>query len=486
MRQPFDLPDSLPERAKELHDLVPFDLWHPRAVEFLSILPKGHSIGIACSGGADSTFCLLLIYASFPDFRSKMIITHFNHKLRDQESEDDETFLRKLSESINVPLLVEYPKQKALKTDENSLRELRLNYWQGLAEQKGLSLIVQGHHADDVAEAFLMRLIRGVSVDGLNSPRPVNELRSNIFIRPFINLSRNFIKECLTKCAIPWREDTSNQETKYLRNKMRNLVIPSWKESSDKDLLQGISQSRELLELDSEALRFHASEALENCLVEKTLNLVKLLSYPTATQRRVIIKWIEEHSVNESTISNLASKSAQIIEFIKKDDSQSMELSQRYAAKKEGNFLVIKAIVTPVSVPCSVIPVGGQIYLPNRKIISVEKLLFTPTLAKKIAEKDIDQEKEVFLTDFTNQSKIYIRSRRAGDSFKPLGCQGSKKVSDCMIDRKWKAEKKVETPVFLNSSDQIIWIPGFPPADSAKVSSAGDWVIRLTYQYSGT
>ena len=331
-----------------------------------------------------------------------------------------------------------------------------------------------------------MRLIRGVSVDGLNSPRPVNELRSNIFIRPFINLSRNFIKECLTKCAIPWREDTSNQETKYLRNKMRNLVIPSWKESSDKDLLQGISQSRELLELDSEALRFHASEALENCLVEKTLNLVKLLSYPTATQRRVIIKWIEEHSVNESTISNLASKSAQIIEFIKKDDSQSMELSQRYAAKKEGNFLVIKAIVTPVSVPCSVIPVGGQIYLPNRKIISVEKLLFTPTLAKKIAEKDIDQEKEAFLTDFTNQSKIYIRSRRAGDSFKPLGCQGSKKVSDCMIDRKWKAEKKVETPVFLNSSDQIIWIPGFPPADFAKVSSAGDWVIRLTYQYSGT
>ena len=60
MSQLFDLPDGLPERAKELHDLVPLDLWHPRAVNFLSNLPKDQSIGIACSGGADSTFASFL------------------------------------------------------------------------------------------------------------------------------------------------------------------------------------------------------------------------------------------------------------------------------------------------------------------------------------------------------------------------------------------------------------------------------------------
>jgi tRNA(Ile)-lysidine synthase len=486
MSQLFDLPDSLPERAKELHDLVPTNLWHPRAVKFLSNFSNDQSLVIACSGGADSTFCLLLIYANFPELRDRMIIAHFNHRLRGQESDDDEKFLRELSKSLNMPMLVECPGQKDLKTDENSLRELRLNYWQRLAEKKGLSVIVQGHHADDVAEAFLMRLLRGVAVDGLNSPKPVNELHSNIFLRPFINLSRSFIKESLTKCSIPWREDTSNQETKYLRNKMRNLVIPSWKESSDRDLLQGITQSRELLELDSEALMFHASEALENCLFEKKLDLECLLNYPTATQRRVILKWIELHSANVSKTANLASKSAQITEFVSKDDSQLMELTPGYSVKKEDSFLVFKEIVTPLPVPYSIIPFGGQIHLPNRKIILAEKLLITPTLAKKIADKDIDQDKEAFLADFSHQSKIYIRSRRAGDSFKPLGSPGSKKVSDCMIDRKWKAEKKVETPVFLNSSDQIIWIPGFPPADSAKVSAVDEWVIRLTYQHSGT
>ena len=89
-----------------------------------------------------------------------MIITHFNHKLRGQESEEDEKFLRELSKSLNLPLLVENPEQKGLKTDENSLRLLRLNSWQRLADKKGLSVIVQGHHMDDVAEAFLMRLAR--------------------------------------------------------------------------------------------------------------------------------------------------------------------------------------------------------------------------------------------------------------------------------------------------------------------------------------
>ena len=153
-----------------------------------------------------------------------------------------------------------------------------------------------------------MRLARGVSVDGLNSPKPINELHSNIFIRPFITLSKSFIKESLNKCAIHWREDTSNQETKYLRNKMRNLVIPKWKEFSDRDLLQGIRQSRELLELDSEALKFHASEALQDCLVKKNLNLGRLLKYPTATQRRVVLKWIEERSINDLIIRSLGSK----------------------------------------------------------------------------------------------------------------------------------------------------------------------------------
>ena len=341
MSQLFDLPDSLPERAKELLDLVPTNLWHPKAVNSLSNFSNDQSLVIACSGGADSTFCLLLMYANFPELRKRMIIAHFNHKLRGQESDDDEKFLRELSKSLNMPMLVECPGQKDLKTDENSLRELRLNFWQRLAEKKGLSVIVQGHHADDVAEAFLMRLPRGVAVDGLNSPKPVNELHSNTFIRPFINLSRNFIKESLTKCSIPWREDTSNQETKYLRNKMRNLVVPSWKESSDRDLLQGITQSRELLELDSEALMFHASEALENCLVEKKLILECLLNYPTATQRRVILKWIEAHSANVSKTANLASKSAQITEFVSKDDSQLMELAPRYSVIKEDELFGI-------------------------------------------------------------------------------------------------------------------------------------------------
>ena len=67
-----------------------------------------------------------------------------------------------------------------------------------------------------------------------------------------------------------------------------------------------------------------------------------------------------------------------------------------------------------------------------------------------------------------------------------MGSPGSKKVSDLMIDRKWSESQKVETPVFVNSSNEIVWIPGFPPAEFTKVTPTDKWVIRLTYGYSGT
>ena len=79
------------------------------------------------------------------------------------------------------------------------------------------------------------------------------------------------------------------------------------------------------------------------------------------------------------------------------------------------NFLVFKEISTPLPVPYSIIPFGGQIHLPNRKIILAEKLLITPTLAKKIADKDIDQEKEAFLKTLVNNPKF--TSDRAGQGF---------------------------------------------------------------------
>ena len=92
-------------------------------------------------------------------------------------------------------------------------------------------------------------------------------------LRPLLNLSRIEIRDFLTICKIPWREDQSNNGTKYLRNRIRSQVIPAWKESFEFDLLRGIaSKTRELLEQDAKALDYYALEkAFKECKTDKLL-----------------------------------------------------------------------------------------------------------------------------------------------------------------------------------------------------------------------
>jgi len=103
-----------------------------------------------------------------------------------------------------------------------------------------------------------------------------------------------------------------------------------------------------------------------------------------------------------------------------------------------------------------------------------------------IDEKLVNPQSEAFISANSLPDYLFLRSRKEGDMFRPLGSPGSKKLSDWMIDRKWSKAKKINTPIFLDQKEEIIWIPGFAPAESAKVSKTDLRVIRLTYQQSDT
>ena len=106
-------------------------------------------------------------------------------------------------------------------------------------------------------------------------------------------------------------------------------------------------------------------------------------------------------------------------------------------------------------------------------------------LYKRINDGHVDQNQEALLSAKKIEGHIFARSRKDGDRFFPLGAPGNKKVSDWMIDRKWTETQKSETPLFINQKNEIVWIPGFPPAELYKITRDDKWVIRLTYKHSG-
>ena len=477
----FDLSDNLSEQAEGLLNLIPLKSWNTDVLSILRSFPENEHIGIACSGGADSTLCVLLVYAAFPNLRNRMIIAHYNHQLRGEDSDQDEAFVQELCKNLNLRSVTDKAQHYCHKSDENSLRNLRLNFWKRLEQNEKITHIIQGHHLNDVAETFLWRIPRGVSVDGLTGPKPVSKVGSLVILRPFISLSKKHITRALSQCGIPWREDKSNQEDSYLRNKMRHTVLPTWKDSCDRDLLKGIDSTRELLEQDSEALDFHAKEVYQVCRLGEAINLDVLLKYPTGTQRRVLSKWLDSKISDRCKLSFLISKIGDILGILSQSAYKNYHFSEDWKIQQKDNLLFLKNPYISKSIPKIMLPLDSVVYFSSGSQIKAQNIQLDPDLFKRIDDGLVEQNQEAFLSAKKIEGHIFARSRKEGDRFLPIGAPGTKKVADWMIDRKWTQKQKIETPAIVSDTEKILWIPGFPPSENAKVTKEDLRVIRLTY-----
>lgn len=187
------------------------------------ILP-GSTVLCAVSGGADSV-CLLHMLSRRGDISLRA--AHFNHRLRGEESDRDEQFVRELCREWNIPLTVGSGDVKAYaKAEKRSIEEagriLRYNFLFETAEREGCHLIATAHNADDNAETMLLSLIRGTGLTGLTG---IPFRRENI-VRPLLGMTRREIIHYLDRHHIPHREDSSNQDERYARNKIRAKVMP--------------------------------------------------------------------------------------------------------------------------------------------------------------------------------------------------------------------------------------------------------------------
>ena len=439
-------------------------------------LKNEKEIGIACSGGADSVFLTILLFYQYSHLRENLHLLHFNHLLRAEESDLDEKFVKDLSDYFHLP----FHSGKNIhlkKKDEASLRESRLSFFQEKAVELNLSIIALGHHADDVAETMLWRLPRSSTLSGLVSPRPINLHEKLLFIRPLLNFSRNEVREALKKINFPWREDESNAKNQYLRNRIRSKVVPNWKKSIDRDLIKGISKTRDLLQQDEEALLHYTKIEYHQCRSGNSININKFNNQPIAIRRRIFRYWIRDHS-NEKI--NFDGRETEILDQIEMGVMTTTDISNRVRIKINKHLLSIcepQKQICPI--PEVTLSLNQRLFLPNGLSIMAEKV-DTRDALEKISLCCVDKSREAFIEigDF----KFNIRSKKTGDQYHQLGSSGSKKISKIMTNAKWTKESKIQTPLFVSQTNDVLWIPGFPPHENYKISAESKRVIHLTYE----
>jgi tRNA(Ile)-lysidine synthase len=216
-------------------------------------------LGVAVSGGADSMALLHVLYVLCAERQIELTVLHVNHGLRGTESDADESLVREEAARLRMPLYVHSIEPGLAPSTGVELwaRNQRLLFFNHLMAELPLDRVATGHTQRDQAETVLFRLLRGAGPQGLGGISPVS---ARGFIRPLLSASREEVLGFLTETSLRWREDASNEDSQFARNRLRNEWLPALREAWNPKLDRALAQTAEILSQESDFLDRIADE----------------------------------------------------------------------------------------------------------------------------------------------------------------------------------------------------------------------------------
>ena len=430
----------------------------------LDFIPDGRYLA-ALSGGADST---ALLYMLLPDIRSgrlQVTAVHVNHGLRGAESDGDERFVAALCRREGVPLISRRV-DLAGRRDEDAARKARFSAFLEATEEESAGAVILAHHADDQAETFLMRLLRGAGTTGLSCMKSRETAFGITLIRPMLSLRREEIREALRKDGIPWREDSSNLETDYLRNRIRQQLLPEMNRLAG-DAVGRICGAVRRISEDDELLNREAAELTGRLAEGERIDAEALREVPAALRGRTLRMWWranaperKEHALSERQTAGLAE-----LALMKRGK---MNLPGGMFAVRGARYLHLTGSPVPPAEPV-------QVSFPKTRfggyILKVSASEGSPGDGKRTQEVP---------AGFADGCEI--RTRRPGDRIRPFGSAGSRKLQDYLTDRHVDEPFRDRIPLLCRGNEVLlvcgVGAGGIPAwtgeADSVRLTWSGD------------
>jgi len=259
------------------------------------LFKRDAKVVLAVSGGPDSV-CLLDVFAKLtPKYDLELLIAHVNYGLRGKDSDKDEKFVRRLAKKHRIKINI--LKVTRIKPSENELRNIRYNFFEKVRKENNFDLIAVAHNMDDQVETFLMRLIRGSGLSGLSAMKH----KAGTIIRPLLGISRKEILEYLNRTNRTYRTDRTNKQNLFLRNKIRNELVPYLEKNYNPKIRQTIFDATASIADDYSFLTEYAGKLIKN---QKTLSVKKLLELHPALQKRLLLKYIAAKKFNLKDIES--------------------------------------------------------------------------------------------------------------------------------------------------------------------------------------
>ena len=391
--------------------------------------PANYTYLLAVSGGVDS----MVLTTLFDDFEFKFQVAHINYKLRGKDSDLDQKLVEDFCKKNKIKFHLYTVSEKDNKP-ENSIqlwaRDLRYRFFREIQQKERLDYLVTAHHLNDQLETFVINLSKAAGIKGLIGI-PVNE---NKILRPFLEFSKDEIYDFAKKNNVEFREDISNKKSDYLRNKIRNEIVPKLLETNN-HFLENFRKSLSFLNETKDFVQKQIAD------IEKKISVLHL-----------------DHIILDKEKLNLESDFVKFEILKKYGFSQTEEIPKIFKAKTGSSFfsenhhltinrnqLVIKEI--------------------NQNKESVEEIILTNPSDFHLNQANIDLseiiEVEEFNWDFDAEKitlPLKLRKKVEGDLFYPIGFSGKKKVSKFFKDEKLSLFEKEKTWLLCDAENQILGI----------------------------
>jgi len=396
---------------------------------------KESKLLIAISGGIDSVVLTHLCYNS----KLNIALAHCNFNLRGEESDTDEAFVVQLAERLNLEVFTQRFDTKKYAEDNKcsiqmAARELRYNWFEELAEQLQFDYILTAHHADDNLETFLINFTRGTGLEGLTGIPEVN----GKFVRPLLPFSSEAIITYAKDNKIKWRDDSSNASVKYLRNKLRHEVIPILKEINPSLLLSfqnTLDNLNDVSTVVEDRIELFLEQAIES--IDKDKIVLKVSEFKKQNNPKTyLFEVLKDYGFTAwNDVANLLE--AQSGKYVS---------SNTHRLIKHGEYLLLSEMFQDNIEDIIIQDITQEVETPLGVLTCSE--------VKEISQNTVTS---IYVDKNLLKFPLFVRKRKEGDVFYPLGMKGKKKLSKYLKDEKLSLLEKEQT-LLLCSNNDIVWV----------------------------
>ncbi len=391
-------------------------------------IPSNHNVIAAVSGGVDSMVLCNLLLKSEINFS----VAHINYMLRGTDSDQDESFVKKYCKKNKIKFFSKSYDLSNSKSIQKEAREIRYDFFTFLALKHSFSHILTAHHLDDNIETILINIYRGKKRNPLTG---IKEFNNTIF-RPLLTFTKDEIVNYAKKNKLKWREDKSNSENKYLRNKIRNIIIPKIKSADPcyrTNFIKLIDESNKVKDNTDKYLKIINSQYF----VERKDGIIESKK---SNWKNCNLKSVEFISFRKYGFF----KNSEILKILVAETGKKIT-SKTHEILSDRNKILIKKI-------------SDNNFKEYKLILGKNQYPFQIKLEKcKFSKKPT---KNIICIDNKVSIPLKIRKFQKGDIFYPYGMNGKKKVSKFFKDEKLSIFEKQNKWLLTDAKNQVLWIIG--------------------------